>query len=145
MPTNSVFVFDTRIAMIYFIVFLIAFVVFILYSLAQILLAIFPMNALESTTYALHMFFAILLFFFFGVCAFLYTYLEYTIKSFPVYLKLIGLVTALLSLMTSIFIFLGHYTDLYDYNIFVYLLEWGALGSCASWIFLHSFYFYKSK
>jgi hypothetical membrane protein len=122
-----------------------AFIFFVLYALAQILMAFFPFNRLDHTVYSLHMILAVLLFFFFGVCALLCTIIEFSLRSIPAYLSITSLITAVLVLVVSLLILLVFLTGINDYNVIVSLIEWMYLGAFFIWLLLHAFYLSGKK
>jgi hypothetical protein len=116
----------------------------VLRAITHVLIVSFPLdfnNQLRSDT---HLVFGVLLFFFAGITVLIYTYLKYNFTSIPRYISVFGLIASILLLAFSIFLFLGTYTTLFDYNMITYLTEWSAFGMFSLWVLFQSIFFYQN-
>lgn len=116
----------------------------ILFSISQILLVFFPLDTSNQSVADIHMVFAVLFFVFVSITMLLYAYLEFTLDVIPKYLPLLALITGILGSTFSFFLFLGTYTEIFDYNIITYLTEWSTFSVFSLWLLLQCIYLYKN-
>ncbi|PWI46231.1 hypothetical protein CEE45_17895 [Candidatus Heimdallarchaeota archaeon B3_Heim] len=122
----------------------IAFGTSVLSALSQILTAFFPLDANKKSAYDTHLIFGQLIFLFLGITMILFAYLENTQPSIPKYSPILASGAAVLSLLFALFLFLGTYTSVFDYNTITYLTEWSAFSVFILWLLLKGIYFYKN-
>jgi len=116
----------------------------ILLALSQILTALYPLDPENKSMYDTHLVFGQLIFLFLGINMLILAYLEYSQISIPKYSPLLAIGSGILSLLFALFLFLGTYTTMFDYNTITYLTEWAAFSLFFLWLFLKGIYLYKN-
>ncbi|MHA1982710.1 MAG: DUF998 domain-containing protein [Candidatus Hodarchaeales archaeon] len=118
---------------------------FLIYSFSSIIITVFPLDSTNQSVYDTHIIIAVFLFagaslgmIFFGI-------VEYQTGKIPNIFALNSFIVAIFAGLFAILLPLGNFTDLYTYDIVIYLIEWITFGFFIIWLILHAYCILKVK
>lgn len=128
---------ENKIAQIYLITGIVA-------EIGLILIGLFPIDLLISYAFEIHQIAAIVCFGSTALNSFIFSYLQFKINEFSMFLSAISLITALFSAIFAIGFTVQEYI-LLDRVAFIVLSEWGFFGCVNIWLIAHALFFRKNE